>query len=680
MNKIGRILIVGIFFSSCVNSKKANVTFSPKPIYPIPSEAQMKWQKLETYAFVHFNMNTFTNMEWGMGDESPSLFNPSALDCNQWAKTCKQAGLKGIILTAKHHDGFCLWPSKYTEHSVKNSPWKNGKGDVVRDLADACKANGLKFGVYYSPWDRNHKDYGKPAYIDYMKAQLTELLTEYGDVFEVWFDGANGGTGYYGGANENRKVDKHTYYPWDEINGLVKKLQPNAVIFSDKGPGVRWVGNESGYGYETNWAPLMVDSIYPGMPDYPKLYAKGSPNGTAWVPAETDVSIRKGWYYHAYEDHQVKDLEVLDRIYYESIGRNTSLLINFPVDTRGLIHQNDSTAIVGLYNKIKEDLKINLALNAAVSNDLLNAKNLVDGNFETYSYPFVDEKAAKIEIELKEEFSVNAILLQEYIPMGQRVKEFNLYYKKGEEWVKVHSGTTIGYKRILRFNRVKTKAIKLEILDSRAAPVLAEIQVYNTNDLVLKPKLSRDINGNVSLKCATENQAILYSLNSTLRDQKYGGPIEVKDIAKLHAVCFDPETQKTSEPLDIELSIPKLNYDFANSIEKSFDENDQSFSVLKDGILEFQLKNPKNVIGFTYLPMQNYGPYGFIKEYELWAGNSPNNLVKISEGEFSNIANNPIEQHKLFQENNYNYFKFIAKSTTDNKAATVAEFGLLTKP
>ena len=233
MNKL-TILIIGVVLLSC------NQTKAPSPVFPVPSDDQIAWQEMEYYGFLHFNMNTFTNIEWGYGDKAPSVFNPTELDARQWARVAKEAGMKGLIITAKHHDGFCLWPSKYTEHSVKNSIWKDGKGDVIKELAEACKEYGLKMGVYLSPWDRNHPDYGKPEYVTYFRNQLTELLTNYGDIFEVWFDGANGGDGYYGGANEVRKVDKINYYDWETTYELVKKLQPNAVIFSDAGPGTRW--------------------------------------------------------------------------------------------------------------------------------------------------------------------------------------------------------------------------------------------------------------------------------------------------------------------------------------------------------------------------------------------------------------------------------------------------------
>jgi len=286
----------------------------PDVVDPLPEARQLLWHELEFYGFVHFNMNTFTDIEWGTGGESPELFNPTQLDCRQWARVCKEAGMKGIILTAKHHDGFCLWPSEYTEHSVKNSPWKDGHGDVVRELADACQEYGLKLGLYLSPWDRNHAAYGTDAYLTYFRNQLTELMSNYGDVFEVWFDGANGGTGYYGGANEERRVDRKTYYDWPNTRQIVRDLQPDAVMFSDAGPGVRWVGNEAGWAGETNWCMIRRDEFYPGSPNYKDL-TSGHEDGTHWVPAEVDVSIRPGWYYHQSEDHKVHSVKKLVDIY-----------------------------------------------------------------------------------------------------------------------------------------------------------------------------------------------------------------------------------------------------------------------------------------------------------------------------------------------------------------------------
>ncbi|MCP4710359.1 MAG: alpha-L-fucosidase, partial [Planctomycetes bacterium] len=320
----------------------------PSPHGPIPAERQMLWHHMEFYAFVHFTVNTYTDKEWGYGDEDPAIFNPTQLDARQWARTAKAAGMKGIIITAKHHDGFCLWPSKYTEHSVKHSPWKNGKGDVVGDLAKACKEYDLKLGMYLSPWDRNHPDYGKPEYITYYKNQLTELLTNYGEVFTVCFDGANGGTGYYGGAREERRIDRQTYYRWPEIHELVRKLQPNACMFSDAGPDIRWVGNEAGRTGKMNWARFKRDGFYPGISGRNRELTEGHPDGDYWVPAEVDTSIRPGWFYHANQDDKVKSIKNLINIYFASVGNNSNLLLNLPPDQRGLFHESDVKHLTAL--------------------------------------------------------------------------------------------------------------------------------------------------------------------------------------------------------------------------------------------------------------------------------------------------------------------------------------------
>lgn len=311
----------------------------PEPFGPIPSARQLAWQDLEYYAFVHFNMNTFTTREWGTGQEPPETFNPTELDCRQWARVCKDGGMKGIIITAKHHDGFCIWPSAMSEHTVANSPWRDGEGDLLAELSEACAEFGLKFGVYMSPWDRNCPVYGdSPRYNDYFKAQLTEVLTNYGDVFEVWFDGANGE-----GPNGKRQE-----YDWPGFIATVREHQPDAVIFSDAGPDIRWVGNERGFAGETNWSTMKRDEFFPGIPGRNHDLNEGQADGTHWLPAECDVSIRPGWYYHAEQDDKVKTLDELLEIYYASVGRNGSFLLNLPVDRRGLVHENDVERLMEL--------------------------------------------------------------------------------------------------------------------------------------------------------------------------------------------------------------------------------------------------------------------------------------------------------------------------------------------
>ena len=454
----------------------------PEPLSPVPSERQLAWHEMEYYMFVHFTVNTFTDKEWGYGDEKESVFNPSEPDCRQWAKVAKEAGMKGIIITAKHHDGFCLWPSAFTEHSVKNSPWKDGKGDVLRELRQACDEYGLKMGVYLSPWDRNSAIYGTPEYLLYYRNQLSELLKNYGDIFEVWFDGANGGDGYYGGSRETRKIDNKTYYYWPNTHKIVRELQPGAVMFSDAGPDVRWVGNERGMGSMTNWCLLKKDEMYPGG-DFAKILGEGHEDGNYWVPAEVDVSIRRGWFYHQNEDSLVRSPENLMELYYSSVGRNSNLLLNVPPDRRGLLHENDIKSLLAFKELREKEFETDLAYSkkADATNTrgkAYTASNVNDGNTETYWAPNDHQTAADLILDLGSETEVNRILIQEYIRLGQRIQEFKVSAYVDNGWIPLIDGTTIGYKIIRKFPVVKTSKIKVTFSKSKACPVISNIELY----------------------------------------------------------------------------------------------------------------------------------------------------------------------------------------------------------
>ena len=478
------VFLLTIVFSSAVFSQSKKTAF-PKPLLPLPSAAQLAWHKMETNAFVHFTTNTFTGREWGNGDEKETVFNPTAVDAGQWAKTLKETGFKTMILTCKHHDGFCLWPSKYTAHSVKNSPYKQGKGDIVREASDACKKYGLKFGVYLSPWDRNRADYGQPAYITYYRNQLEELFTQYGPIVEMWFDGANGGLGYYGGANETRKINSATYYDWPKTLHLVKSMQPNVVFFSDAGPGVRWVGNASGIAGETNWNTITADTIFAGKPGIEKLLNTGSPDGNKWIPAEVDVSIRPGWFYHAAEDEKVKTPERLFDIYLTSVGRGSTLLLNIPPDQRGLFNEIDVQSLKGFRDLLNKVFADNLAKEAAVTASSYRGKtaayapsNMTDGKENTYWATDDGVTTGSIEIKLGKAAIIQYITLQEYIRLGQRVKSFSVEVWKDNAWQQVAEATTIGYKRILKIAPVETNKVKINITASKACPVISNIEIY----------------------------------------------------------------------------------------------------------------------------------------------------------------------------------------------------------
>jgi alpha-L-fucosidase len=476
MKSILSLLGSVIFLIACSQVKP------PEPFGPVPSERQLAWHEMEYYMFVHFTVNTFTDKEWGYGDEKESVFNPTELDCRQWAKVAKDAGMKGIIITAKHHDGFCLWPSEFTDHSVKNSIWKDGKGDVLRSLRQACDEFGLKFGVYLSPWDRNSKYYGTPEYITYYRNQLHELLTNYGDVFEVWFDGANGGDGYYGGARETRKIDNKVYYDWANSYQIVRKLQPEAVMFSDVGPDVRWVGNERGIGSLTNWSLLKIDEMYLGG-SYSAILGEGHEDAKYWVPAEVDVSIRPGWFYHQKQDSLVRSPENLMELYYSSVGRNSNLLLNVPPDRRGLLHENDVNSLLAFSELRKKEFENELAKGKKVTATSVRGKgfeasNVNDGNPETYWAANDLQTTGDIIINFDSETEVNRILLQEYIKLGQRVQKFSLSAFINGEWIPVIDGTTIGHKVIRKFPVIKTDKIKLTISKSKACPVISNFELY----------------------------------------------------------------------------------------------------------------------------------------------------------------------------------------------------------
>ena len=443
-----------------------------KPILPLPSAKQLAWQSLEYYGFIHFNMNTFTDAEWGEGKENPNTFNPTALDCEQWARIAKKAGMKGLILTAKHHDGFALYPSQFTKHSVANSVWKNGKGDVVRDLSNASKKYGLKLGIYLSPWDRYHPAYGTDAYNQVYANMQKELLTQYGPIFEFWYDGANGE-----GPNGKKQV-----YDWPLFHSMVEKYQPQAVQFSDSGPDIRWVGNERGYAYDKTWSPINRDEIYPGYPKFDQ-YKNGQENGSHWVAPEVDVSIRPGWYYHADQDNKVKSPDSLMKIYVASVGRNANLLLNIPVDRRGLIHENDSASMMrfatirqlGLQNILPKNTKI--VSSSAVEGHLAQGINHPKNG--AYWAAKSTDAMPVLSLSFQEPLFMNALLLQEPIALGQRIKKFHVDITNASGETERIDAQTIGHKRIIPFKQRKVISLKITFDESRGQVLLSNLEVLN---------------------------------------------------------------------------------------------------------------------------------------------------------------------------------------------------------
>lgn len=593
------IHLLSIPVVACCLSCTSGKVLPPEPILPVPEPKQVEWQQMETYAFIHFGLNTFNDREWGYGDTDPKTFNPTNLDCEQWAQTLVKAGMKGVILTAKHHDGFCLWPFEGTDYSVKNSPWKNGQGNVVKELSEACKKYGLKFAVYLSPWDRHQANYGTPEYLPYFYAQLHDLLTNYGPVFEVWFDGANGGDGWYGGAKDIRTIDRKNYYNYPRIYEMLDSIQPQAIIFSDGGPGCRWVGNEKGFAGATNWSFLREGEVHPG---YEKSYELqyGHADGNQWVPAECDVSIRPGWFYHPEEDDRVKSPDQLVDLYYRSVGHNATLLLNFPVDRRGLIHPVDSANAVRFHEMIQQQLKTNLVagMTPKVSNERggdFVASALTDDNFDTYWATEDGVTTADIEFSFDTPTRMNRMMLQEYIPLGQRVKAFVVEYLDKDTWLPVklnEETTTIGYKRLLRFETVETKGIRIRITDARGPLCLSNVGVYDA--------------GNVSDSFVEK----------------------VEDIESVPYLLPDVKAEESA---------------------KASDKQAQTTCFVEGDRLLIDLQEERLVSSLHFLPDQGEPNKGLIANYEIHVGVSKdavNQLVKS--GEFSNIQNNPVMQSVFF--------------------------------
>lgn len=456
----------------------------PEPFGAVPSPRQLAWHQLEFYGFCHFTVDTFTDREWGLGSEPESVFNPTNFDAGQIVKAFKSAGMKGVVMTAKHHDGFCLWPSKFTEHSVKNSPWKNGRGDVVRAMSDACRKNGMKFGVYLSPWDRNSALYGQPEYITYYRSQLSELLTNYGPIFEVWLDGANGGTGYYGGANEKRTIDKTVYYDWPATWSLIRQLQPGAVVFSDVGPDCRWVGNENGVAGDPCWATINTDGWCPGNADEKQLNS-GVRGGTNWIPAEADVSIRPGWFWHKKEDSRVRSAGDLWDHYFETVGRGASWILNVPPNSRGVIGESDVNSLAEFGRRLKETFAHNLAKSAQATasnvrggDKKFGVQNLFDDNSETYWATDDSVTTPEVTLEFQQPVTFDIVSLREFLPLGQRIEAFALDQWKDGQWIEFARGTSIGSHHLWRGQSMTTEKVRLRITQSPVCPALAELGLF----------------------------------------------------------------------------------------------------------------------------------------------------------------------------------------------------------
>lgn len=493
MKELSLLAVAAIAVFSCTRID------APAPYGVLPTEAQVEWQKMEYNLFMHFGPNTFTGAEWGSGQEKAELFNPTAMDCGQWASIAKAAGMKGIIITAKHHDGFCLWPNPVSRHTVAQSSWRDGKGDVLKDLSEACGEYDLGFGVYISPWDRNDPHYGTDEYNDVFVKTLESALGNYGHVFEQWFDRACGE-----GPNGKQQI-----YDWPLFNSTVLKMQPDAIIFSDYGPGCRWVGNEAGSAGRTCWSTMNVNDDFTGPPVSRRELNEGIKGANTWAAAETDVSIRPGWFWRESENSRVKSLQHLLKIYYESVGRNSLLLLNVPPDTRGLIHEVDSARLMEFRAALDEIFSVDLAAGAEIEAENVrggarrfSAQNLLHHDYDRYWAVDDDVTKVSLVVTLPEQRTFNRVQLQEYIPLGQRVSAFSIEALDEDGiWQPIARETTIGYKRIVHVPTTTTTAVRVNIEESEACPVLNGFALF-MDDVYVSYEQSNVLTGMV--KSATE--------------------------------------------------------------------------------------------------------------------------------------------------------------------------------
>ncbi|MDU1903602.1 MAG: alpha-L-fucosidase [Dysgonomonas sp.] len=667
-------------FSSCDNTAEP-----PKPYGVIPSEYQVEWQKMEYYMFIHFGPNTFTDVEWGDGKEDPKVFNPTDLDCKQWAATAKAAGMQGIIITAKHHDGFCLWPSKYSTHTVRESLWKDGKGDILKELSEACKEYGLKFGVYLSPWDQNHPTYGTAEYNQVFANTLDEVLSSYGEIFEQWFDGANGGHGHPGKKQE---------YDWNMFHNVVYKNQPQAIIFSDVGPGCRWMGNERGVAGETNWSRLNVKGFEPGAGSPPTDTLNiGNIHGEAWVPAETDVSIRPGWFYSPSTNDKVKSIDHLVDIYHTSIGRNSNLLLNVPPDRRGRIHPNDSVRLMEFKKAINDIFSDDLTKGATITasstrgkSSQYKADNLLDEDYDTYWTTDEDILSASFELDLGQEKSFNRILLQEYIPLGQRVAKFNVEVWKDGQWEEIATATTIGYKRILRFPTVSTSKVRVNIQNSLACPVLSKVGLFVAPEKLSVPTISRNKEGMVKIECPTPEPVIYYSTDGSEPTTIYKGEFALPAGGTVKAMATIANGKEKSEVISSTFDIASAKWAIVSpqtdGMTSIIDGNYKSSAVIKNNeAVIINLGESLSLKGINYTPVANEKANN-VYRYNLYTSTDGTAWNKVvANGSFTNIKNNPIKQQVLFNNSaNASFIKFEPLQNTNNKADyTIAEIEVVTK-
>jgi len=657
-----------------INSQIMSQSTEIQPYGSVPAPRQVSWQKTELFSIVHFSLSTFADKEWGYGEDPASLFNPTAFDAEQWVRVARDAGIKGMILVCKHHDGYCLWPTQTTEYCVRNSPWKDGQGDVVGEVSAACRKYGLKFGVYLSPWDRNNPHYGRPEYVAIYHQQLTELLTRYGSLFEVWFDGANGGDGFYGGANDRRSIDSETYYQWDKVKALVREHQPHACMFGLED--IRYVGNESGFADETCLATqAFIGHSSAQKSTHPSTI--GDRDGV-WMPAECDFPLRKGWFFHA--NDLIRQPATLFEIYCTSVGRGGAMNIGLAPDPRGILHDDDIAALAGWKKLMDETFGVDFldlqqvavyASNVRDGNSRFAAAHVLDGLDDTYWASDDDAQVPELVFELDAPLKFNLLSIGEYLPLGQRVDAFAVDVWNDGQWSEVGAATSIGNRRLLILRNSEARKFRIRFTDCAACPAIRQVALYRAPiSLILAGKLSivRSKEGIVTIRSSNSGLTVRYTIDGSEPDRNsrpYAGPFAYTQGGTIKAFGYVENEEGAEIPsvsatfgidrsgwsvVDVSLDSPFTNNGVAG-VEKLLNDEPETYwhtyhtdkaESAPPHEVVLDMGRVVNVQAFTFQPRIGEGiPSGIPDKFEFHLSQDGESWTLAAAGEFANIKASP---------------------------------------